>query len=171
MGQSCVALFLVFKLESPRFHPKIALHGFVHISAVGLDEYFEWPCWTTKRLCGVSSVVLWFADQQDAVQKKTFTKWINSFLVKVSVVHPLLFWVVLLLCVRNIPVVVDDGFYWFVSHEIKPRYCLYDRCFRSLWVGGHLALADIHPSDPSELSHWRCYDDSAVNMVSVFFSK
>jgi len=36
-------------------------------------------------------------------------------------------------------------------------------------VGGHLApfLYSLH--EPSELSHWLCYDDSTINIIIIIF--
>lgn len=50
-----------------------------------VNSYWVWraSCILTRVVC------LSFSDEQEAVQKRTFTKWINSHLAKVSVeFHP-----------------------------------------------------------------------------------
>jgi len=42
-----------------------------------------------KLLSTVALFCVCLADQQDAMQKKTFTKWVNSFLVKVTATYSL----------------------------------------------------------------------------------
>lgn len=60
----------------------------------------------------------WFTDEQEAVQKRTFTKWINSHLAKVRVYSPLLLPVLFcLLVLTNTGTVVVD---W----KCPPSHCL-----------------------------------------------
>lgn len=48
----------------------------VHCLVLGFFVYVFWH--------GTDAVSLWFTDEQEAVQKRTFTKWINSHLAKVG---------------------------------------------------------------------------------------